>query len=67
MVLRDRVCWPMFLSNDLRREGESGVLRSDNKMPLLGPTRVNDVAWWSNRAGCGVGGTVLRRARSCRA
>jgi hypothetical protein len=61
------MCWPMFLSNDLRREGESGILRSESIMPFEGPMRVNDVAWWSNIAGYWIWGTVLRRARSCRA
>jgi hypothetical protein len=67
MVLRYRMCWPMFLSKDLRREGESGESRSESRIPFEGPMRVNDVAWWSSRAGCWIWGTVLRRARSCRA
>jgi hypothetical protein len=46
------MCWPMFLSNDLRREDESGESRSEMIIPFEGPTRVNDAAWWSNRAGC---------------
>ena len=61
------MCWPMFLSNDLRREGESGESRSESKVPLVGPIRVKDVAWWSSRAGYWIWGTVLRRARSWRA